>query len=442
MLRHARLLAHLNGFAFLPAVHAVGGAIRDLLFGLEPSDIDLATRARPAELSSLVAARGWKVVPVGEGHGTVKVIHPQFGPVEVTTFRRDLSTDGRRATVTFASTIEEDLSRRDFTINAVAMRPDGGVIDPFGGVGDIRYRRLRFVGDPGTRVREDYLRVLRGFRFARRYDLKIDGPTRTAMLRYAAEVPDRVSIERIVAEFDRAFEDPAAGAYIADLYGAGLLIQRRVVPELAGVDGLRLDPDRHPEGSLLEHITRVIGESPPSHRWHALFHDIGKVASARPSSRGPWHCYPDHEEVGARQVRLIARRLKLDRALSTSLEVVTRHHGIPFRMAALGRFPTDAERRRFQVALGVYLADLWTLHRAHSPTTPAVSRLFEPLPRAELEPALKGRHLVAAGFRHADEPSAPDERNFSAVLARAYEYQLEMGEIDPQALLTEALLPK
>ena len=414
-----RILDHLNAFAFLPDVHAVGGAVRDLLFGLVPNDVDLATRAVPGEVSSLASERGWTVVSIGEAHGTVMVLHPELGPVEVTTFRRDVSTDGRRATVAFTDDVVEDLARRDFTFNAVAMRPDGALIDPFDGEGDVHRRRLRFVGDPQARVREDYLRVLRGFRFTRRYDLDVDAATREAMASYAREVPQRVSIERVVAEFDRAFEGPGAGSYIRDLFRAELLSHPRVLPEFAGADRLLLDPERHLERSLLEHVVRVIDRAPPSHRWHALLHDIGKGATARPSSRGPWHSFPGHEEVGASRVKRIARRLKLSRSRATSLEAVTRYHGYPLRMAAQGQVPTTAELRRFQAKLGVHLQDLWILHQAHGPADPAVDRLFEPLPRSQIEPALKGRHLIAAGYRHADNPHTPEELNFTQVLDRA-----------------------
>ena len=150
---------------------AVGGAVRDILSGHYAGDWDLATQARPREIEELFK----RTVPIGIEHGTVGVLARDGTLFEVTTFRRDVETDGRHAVVTFADTIEEDLARRDFTINALAWHPtDQKLLDPFGGLKDLEAGVLKTVGVPQKRFAEDYLRILRAFRFAGRFDLNID----------------------------------------------------------------------------------------------------------------------------------------------------------------------------------------------------------------------------------------------------------------------------
>lgn len=147
----------------------VGGAVRDELLGLPVSDVDLATRLRPDEVVERLEAAGIKAVPTGIEHGTVTAVS-QGQPVEVTTLRRDVSTDGRRAVVAFTDDWEEDAARRDFTINALSADPvSGEVFDYFGGKEDLEARRVRFIGEPLQRIAEDHLRILRFFRFHARF---------------------------------------------------------------------------------------------------------------------------------------------------------------------------------------------------------------------------------------------------------------------------------
>lgn len=189
----------------------VGGAIRDALLGVERADWDIATDARPDQVQGLFR----RTVPLGIEHGTVGVISPDGAMYEVTTFRRDVATDGRHAVVEFADSIDEDLSRRDFTINAVAWRPATGEIrDPHGGREDLDQRILRAVGNPAERFAEDYLRVLRGLRFAGRYSLEIDPATR-AELETAVSGLGRLSAERVREELLKGLAGPGAGEILA-----------------------------------------------------------------------------------------------------------------------------------------------------------------------------------------------------------------------------------
>src|SRR4051812_1957661 len=160
----------------------VGGAIRDALLGGDPLDWDLASPAHPEEVQALFGRK--RTIPVGIEFGTVSVLDPAGVAHEITTFRRDVKTDGRHAVVEFGASLEDDLARRDFTINAIAFRPATGVLsDPFGGRADLAARLVRAVGDPDARMREDRLRALRAIRFASRYDFAIDPATRTAIQR-------------------------------------------------------------------------------------------------------------------------------------------------------------------------------------------------------------------------------------------------------------------
>lgn len=150
-------------------VRVVGGAVRDTLLGLESEDIDLATPLLPQEVTRRAQKLGAKVVPTGIAHGTVTVVYKDH-VYEVTTLRRDVSTDGRRATVAFSQDWREDASRRDFTINALYADPlSGEIFDYFGGLADLEARSVRFIGDAGQRIAEDYLRILRYFRFHGRF---------------------------------------------------------------------------------------------------------------------------------------------------------------------------------------------------------------------------------------------------------------------------------
>ncbi|WP_420634054.1 CCA tRNA nucleotidyltransferase [Candidatus Palauibacter sp.] len=214
---------------------AVGGSIRDTYVeriggNADPAraDWDLATDARPDE----VMAAFPRTVPVGVSHGTVGVIDEAV-LYEVTTFRRDIETDGRHARVVFAMSIDEDLRRRDFTVNAIAWRPESREVrDPYGGAEDIEAGILRAVGDPGARFREDYLRVLRGFRFAGRFGWEVESRTDEAM-REAVDGLSVLSAERVREELTKVLGDPAPSAAL-DLYATrGALAHW--YPELAGL---------------------------------------------------------------------------------------------------------------------------------------------------------------------------------------------------------------
>lgn len=200
----------------------VGGCVRSAVLNLPISDVDIATRYVPDEVTARLEADGIKVIPTGLQHGTVTAVvnHERF---EITTLRLDVETDGRRAVVAFTEDWQEDAARRDFTMNAMFLRPDGTLIDPFGGHADALAGRVRFVGDPETRIREDVLRILRFFRFHAHFgkgDLDADG------LRACHDTADLIptlSGERLRVEFLKLLAAPAPFMVLRAMDETGIL---------------------------------------------------------------------------------------------------------------------------------------------------------------------------------------------------------------------------
>lgn len=208
----------------------VGGAIRDDLIEHRVSDLDLATRIRPEEVMARLTAARIKAIPTGIGHGTITAIS-DGKPVEITTLRRDVSTDGRRATVAFTDDWKEDAARRDFTINALSADPvSGEIFDYFGGLADLDERRVRFIGDPLQRIAEDHLRILRFFRFHARFGRGEPDPA--ALTACAARANDLMALsrERIADELLKLLGLPDPGPTVSLMLDHGILAP--VIPEI------------------------------------------------------------------------------------------------------------------------------------------------------------------------------------------------------------------
>jgi tRNA nucleotidyltransferase/poly(A) polymerase len=216
----ARVFAALGGTGV--ETRAVGGAVRNTLLGLPVTEIDLATTARPEQVMALARKANLKAVPTGIEHGTVTVI-AEGVPFEVTTLRRDVETFGRHATIAFTEDWAEDARRRDFTLNALYASSDGTVFDPLGGYQDLAAGRVRFIGEAAARIKEDYLRILRFFRFNAYYGKgPLDQEGLEAAVRLRAGL-DTLSAERIAAELKRLLVAPQAMRAIAALFDYGLL---------------------------------------------------------------------------------------------------------------------------------------------------------------------------------------------------------------------------
>ena len=221
----------------------VGGCVRNALFGVDVNDLDISTDALPETVIDLAARAGLHAIPTGIDHGTVTVVSNHI-PHEITTFRKDVETDGRRAVVAFSKRAEDDAHRRDFTMNALYARPDGTVVDPLGGMTDLRARRVRFIDDANLRIREDYLRILRYFRFHARYGDASQGMDPDALAAIAANVDgiSTLSKERLGAETLKLLSaaDPAPSAAAMRQTGA-------LTAVITGADDRALGPLVHLE---------------------------------------------------------------------------------------------------------------------------------------------------------------------------------------------------
>lgn len=219
--------------AALPGSRAVGGAVRDALAGLPVADVDVAAPFPPEEIMARLLAAGCKVFETGLSHGTVTAVW-DHQPIEVTALRRDVLTDGRHAEVAWTTDWREDAARRDFTINAMSLGPDGVLHDYFGGRDDLARGKVRFVGDPATRLAEDYLRLLRFFRFQARYGK--GAPDEAALQAIGAAIPGlaRLSVERIWMEIKRILmvAEPAPTLILM----AELGVLPAILPEIAAPD--------------------------------------------------------------------------------------------------------------------------------------------------------------------------------------------------------------
>jgi poly(A) polymerase len=233
----------------------VGGSVRDALLGKQIGDIDIATPASPERVIELLEKAGIKVVPTGLAHGTVTAVVPPRH-FEITTLRRDVETYGRRARVAFDADWAADAARRDFTINAIFLTPDGTLHDPVGGLADLRARRIRFVGDPATRIGEDVLRLLRYYRFEARFGNGAgDGPARAACRAAAHSLPI-LSVERVAQELVKLLETPDPIAVLRMMQEDGVLAM--VLPEARRLKRLQRLIEIEPSADPLLRLAALI----------------------------------------------------------------------------------------------------------------------------------------------------------------------------------------
>ena len=316
----AYCVGHLEDAGF--AVYAVGGCVRDACLGLTPHDYDLCTAATPAEMKALFA--GHTLVLAGEKHGTVGVV-VDGEVVEITTFRTegDYRDNRHPDRVEFVTDIEKDLSRRDFTVNAMAFSPTRGLCDPFGGREDLKNGILRAVGDAETRFREDSLRILRGVRFSCRFRLTPEEKTEKAMADLCG-LMDNLARERVFSELD---------GLLPHLQVEDLLRYRTVlcavIPELKECLGFDQRTHHHIY-DIYTHTAHVVAGVPgtPALRWAALLHDIGKPACFTLDEAGCGHFY-GHAKVSAQLADDVLRRLKAPTALRSRVVRLIELHMTP-----------------------------------------------------------------------------------------------------------------
>ncbi len=348
------------------AAYAVGGCVRDALLGLTPHDYDLCTCATPAEIRRVFSA--YRLVLAGEKHGTVQVI-VDGNPVEITTFRTEGGyADSRHPDwVHFETEVEADLSRRDFTVNAMAYSPYRGFADPFGGKADLENHCLRAVGNPTVRFQEDALRILRGVRFCVSYGLQPEAQTLQAMTALASDM-DKLARERVFEELCKLLPRMTA----QDLLQFTPILTH-VLPELTPMVGFQQHSPYHAY-DLLTHTAYVIEAVPPvlALRFAALLHDIGKPDCFYLDEAGRGH-FPGHAQQSAALAEAILLRLKAPTALRQQVvDLISRH-----------MTPLEPDKRLLRRRLAKYgipgVMDLLALQRAdfHSKGIPITDDPFD-----------------------------------------------------------------
>jgi tRNA nucleotidyltransferase (CCA-adding enzyme) len=334
--------------------YAVGGCVRDARLGLQPHDYDLCTAAHPDEIKRIFA--DFPQFHAGEKHGTISIVFPPHEIYEITTFRTEGGyQDGRHPDwVAFVPEVEEDLARRDFTVNAMAYSPDSGYCDPFGGQVDLKNKILRAVGDPRQRFSEDALRILRGVRFCVTYGLTPEEETFRAMAELAP-LMENLARERVFEELCKLLPrlQPHHMAVFAPIF-------TQVLPELIPTIGF----DQHNPHHIYDvytHTAHVVAAVPASLplRWAALLHDIGKTETFTVDEAGCGHFY-GHAPVSAQMADTVLRRLKAPNELREQVVQLVQLHMTPIipERKAVRRWLSRLGQERLEELLTLQQADM------------------------------------------------------------------------------------
>lgn len=312
--------------------YVVGGCVRDSILGRGPHDWDICTPALACELLAEFEEKGYRVIPTGLQHGTITV-HLNGNNYEITTFRRDGEySDGRHPdTVEFTSDLIYDLERRDFTMNAIAYNPEEGLIDPYCGYEDIQDRRIRCVGNPDDRFREDGLRILRALRFSCQLNFAIDETTARAMLDNK-ELINNVSMERINTEFIKIINAKYVFNFLFYSYNK---IISQFIPEVAPMVSFdQYNPYHYLD--VFAHSCQVLTicrvyDTDLITKLAAFFHDIGKPHCYQDDDSGIRH-FKGHGKVSAEMTDGIMRRLKFDNDTREKVVQLVYYHDATFEV--------------------------------------------------------------------------------------------------------------
>jgi len=400
--------------------YLVGGCVRDLVLGRAAADYDVATDARPERVQELFPGS----LSVGARFGVILVVESE-AQVEVATFRSDIgSADGRHPDrVEYSRTPEEDVRRRDFTINGLMLDPESGaVLDFVGGREDIRAGLIRAIGEPAVRFREDRLRMARAVRFAARFDYAIEPATLAAIQAAAAQI-NQVSPERLREELTKLLTEGAARRGFELLEQTGLLPE--LLPEVARMPGVPQPLQYHPEGDVWIHtrmmLEKIPAGAPPALAWAVLLHDVGKPPTFTPAEQtGDRIRFDGHAEIGARMAAEICKRLRFSTDDAEQIETLVAHHlrfkdVFGMRPATLKRF---VRLPNFEQHLELHRLDCLSCHGMLD-AYEFVSRFLRETPPEQVRPArlITGDDLMEMGLR-------PGPR-FKEILESVEEAQLE-----------------
>lgn len=398
----------------------VGGCVRDLLLGREPADYDVATDATPVEVAGLFP----ESVAVGARFGVMLIPRDGF-EVEVATFRSDMGySDGRHPDrVAYSKTPQEDVQRRDFTINGLLMRHDNGeVLDFVGGRKDLSVGTIRAIGDPELRFAEDKLRLMRAVRFAARFGFEIEPTTLRAIRRHVAEIR-QVSPERVREELTKMLTEGAARRAFELLDETWLLGQ--VLPEIAAMKGVEQPPEFHPEGDVWIHTLLMLQQlakgASPTLAWGVLLHDVGKPPTFQSAEQtGDRIRFNHHVDVGVKMAEEICRKLRFSNEDTEQIAALVGNH---MRFGAVEAMKKATLKRfvrlpQFDEHLELHRLDCLSSHR-HLGSFEFVQRFLEETPPEQVRPArlLTGDDLLAMGFQPGPE--------FARILREIEDAQLE-----------------
>jgi poly(A) polymerase len=339
----------------------VGGFVRDKLMGLEPNDVDFATSARPEKTIEILRKNKFKAVPIGIEFGTVQTF-VDGQKVEITTFRRDEAyrKGDRKPAVIFGDNIEDDLRRRDFTMNAVAMRQDGFLIDLFGGVHDASSRHLKTPIGAMDSISDDPLRMLRACRFHTKFGGTVNWLLFDAMIKLAHKIRE-ISKERVFEEMSKLLmtKDPTSGLEL--MVESGLM--RHLFPEIQSLVDFKQNQGEWHSKLVWPHTLEVVRNSPAilSLRWSAFVHDVAKPETYEETEDGVH--FIGHEWKGALIWDRIAKRLRVSKNFQKHVHFLVREH---LQLSALAGAPvlTDRAIRRFVHRVGDKMNDLILLSMA------------------------------------------------------------------------------
>ena len=408
---------------------AVGGCVRDSLMGRTPHDWDLCTDALPAQMEECFA--GLPVIGTGLAHGTLTVLVDHV-PYEVTTYRVDGAyTDHRRPDgVRFVGRLEEDLARRDFTVNAMAARP-GRLADPFGGQRDLEAGLLRCVGEARRRFEEDALRILRALRFSACLGFEVEEAT-AAALEQAAPLLEAISRERVYAELCRLLTGPEAAGVLGRFAGTVQVVLPEIGP-CRGFETLHPSHDRDVWGHTLAALE--LSEPDLSVRWALLLHDLAKPRCFGVDEAGRGHA-PGHGALGADQARQILDRLRAPHRLRDEVEFLVRHHddALPLTEKRARVWLRKAGEQTLRRLLEVKRCDL----AAHRPI-PSIRRAEEDRLRFEVlleqvlaQPPLRGLGDLAVSGRDLMELGVEPGPGMGRILWEIFR-QVEEGNLPNEA---------
>lgn len=309
-------------------VYIVGGAVRDIVMGVKPHDYDFTSSALPNQVVDLFVSQGYKVIPTGIEHGTVTVLVDDIS-FEVTTYRIDASCDGRHCEVQFVRSLEEDIKRRDITINALAMNKDNNIIDLVNGLDDIKNKIIRTVGDPEQRFKEDYLRILRVIRFFTKLNFSIHPDTYRAILKLYQNL-SKISRERIRDEFNEIIQSSNRVKGLTTLYDTGII--DLIVPKFSELAYIAQPKEFHPEGDVLVHTMLAMSNIEEGDSLEltlaTLLHDIGKPEAYSWNIEKQRITFKGHETISAEKSKAILHDLKYDNDMIDKVHFIILNHMI------------------------------------------------------------------------------------------------------------------